>query len=169
MVLVLLLLETAAGEYGPGHAEGQEAGGGTGDEDVLKAQAEIEWTAGVVKDITNTEPGGSAVEFFVYLRTIRIKERVAVRIGFLDIGGAEGIAGEGFDIETGAGGIEGMAIAYEKWDEDEVGLVWGKIVDACLDADLIAFARGKAAMEEGAEAGGRLSFEDQVGNFQLCV
>lgn len=153
-MLVLLLLQASAGENGPGYAEGQQAWRGTGDEDVFVAEAEIKRAAGVREDITDAESGGSAVKFFVDLGAIRIKERVAVGIGFLDIRGAEGIAGEGFDIETGAGVIERMAVAQEERYEDEVGLSRGKIVESYFHADLVAFGNGESAMEKGAKAGG---------------
>ena len=110
------------------------------------------------EDISNAESGGSAIILFVDLRTIRIKERVTVGIGFLDICGAEGIAGEGFDIEAGAGSVEGMAVAYEEGYENEVGLIRSEIIEAYFSADLVAFADGEAAVEKGAEAGGWLSF-----------
>ena len=153
-LVLLLLLQTAAGEDGPGHAEGDQAWRGAGDEDVFVAQGEIKRAAGFGEDISNAESGGSAIILFVDLRTIRIKERVTVGIGFLDICGAEGIAGEGFDIEAGAGSVEGMAVAYEEGYENEVGLIRSEIIEAYFSADLVAFADGEAAVEKGAEAGG---------------
>jgi|SRR6185437_2904136 len=144
----------AAGEYGPGHAEGQEAGGCTGNEDVIEAQGEIERAAWVGEDIAYGEGGGSAVEAFVDLRTIGIEDGVAVGVGLLDIRGAEGIAYEGFGVETCAGAVEEMAEAYQEGYEDEVGLVGGEIIEARLCGDRIIFVNGEVAVKEGAKAGG---------------
>ena len=127
MVWVLLLsLEATPGEHGPGHAEGQEAGGGSGDEDVLIAQPEIDWTAGRWDDIADTQSDGGAVVFFVNCGTIRIVDGAAVAGDGLDVGVTKGIARDGFDIETRAGSVEGIAIAYEEGDENEMGLPRGK-------------------------------------------
>jgi hypothetical protein len=150
MLVLLLLLQTAGGEEGPGHPEGYHAWRGTGDEDVFITQAKIKRAAGFGEDITNAESGGGAIILFVDFGTIRIKEWGAVGVGFLDICGADGIAGEGFDIETGAGSIERMAVAYEEGYEDEVGLFRSKIVETYFHADLIAFPGGEAAVKKDA-------------------
>lgn len=163
-VLAGLLLEMAAGEHGPRGAKGQEAGAATGDEDVFVAKAKVERTAGIGEDIANGECRRGAVEFFVGFGPVGIKDRVAVGVRFLDIRGAEGIARLGFDVEAGTGAVEGMADAYEEGYEDEVGLVGGKIVEANLCGDLVTFVHGEVAVEEGAEAGSRMAFQDELGD-----
>jgi hypothetical protein len=136
----------AAGEYGPGHTEGQEAGGCTRNEDVIEAQCEIEGAAWVGEDVAYCEGGGSAVKTFVDFRTIGIEDGVAVGIGFLDIRGAERIADEGLGVETCAGAVEEVAEAYQEGYEDEVGLVGGKIIEACLCGDRITFVNGEVSV-----------------------
>ena len=133
------------------------------------AEPEVEGKIGVTDDITDPEAGGGAGEFLVYFGAVGGVDRLAVGVEFGDIGGADAVAAKGFEIEAGAGMVEGMAIAEEEGDEDHVGLAGGEVVDADLCADLVAFWDREADMEVTAEPGGGLSFCDELSDFELSV
>ena len=122
------------------------------------AEAEVEGKAGVGEDIADSQAGGGAGEFLVDFGAVGVDERVAVGVEFLDVGGADAIAAEGFDIEARAAVIQRMTIAEEEGNEDVMGLAGSEIIQSCFDADLVPFGNREADVEVGAETGGGLSF-----------
>lgn len=166
----LLSAEVAGGEHGPGNAEGEQVWGWViGNEDMFVTEAEVEREVGVWENIPYTEACGHAGEFLVLFASIGVVLELSVGIQLRDIGGADAIAGKGFEIETRAAVIESMAVAEEEGEEDHVGLAGGEIVETDLTADLVAFCHGKAYMEISAETGVGLSFCENLSDFQLSV
>lgn len=162
--------EVAGGKDRPGDAEGEDGGAGVaGDEGVFVAEPEVEGEIGIWEDIADAEPCGGAGELLIDFGTVGAIDRLTRGVEFGDIGAADAIAGEGLEVPAGAAVVEGMAIAEEEGNEDQVGLVGSEIVDADLAADLIAFCNGEADMKIGADTGSGVSFCDQLGEFELGV
>ena len=145
----------AGGEDRPGDAEGEHVWRGVvGYEDVFEAEAEVEGKPWVGYDIANAETCGGAGELLVGLGAVGVVDGLAGGVEPGDVGGADAIAAEGFDVEAGAAMVESVAVAKEEGNKDHVGLVGREIVETDLAADLVAFRHGEADVEIGAHPGG---------------
>jgi len=89
---------------------------------VFEAEAEVEGKAGIGEDIAYAEADGGAGEFLVHFGTIGVIDDIAVCVPPGDVGGAEAVAREGFEVEAGAAVIQGVPVGYEEGKEDHVGL-----------------------------------------------
>ena len=125
---------------------------------MCKAEAEVDGQARIGEYIAYAEACCGAGGFLVDLCAIRVIEEVAVGVGSGDVGAADGVTGERLNVPAGAGVIESMAETEEHGEEDIVGLVGGKIVEADLGAYFVAVWDREADMEVSSESCGGLSF-----------
>lgn len=121
------------------------------------------------QDIADAQAGGGAGCFLVDVGAVAIVDGVAGSIEFLDVGIAEDVTREGFDVPSVAFVVEKMAIADEEGDKDQVGLSRREILETGFEADFVAFCDGDATVEESSETSRGLAFHDQLGDFELCA
>jgi len=110
----------------------------------------------------------------VNIGAIAVENGVTGGIDFLDVGIANGLADEWFEIKAGSGSAgyaapEEVPVACQEGSEDQMGLVWGEIVETSLDAYFAVFGQWNAAVEKSSETGGRLAFHDQLSDCELGV
>ena len=118
---------------------------------MFEPEAEIQRKFCRRKDIADAETGGGAGCFLVDVGAVAIIDGIARTIEFLDVGIAEDVTGEGFNVPSGAFVVEEMAIADEEGNKDQVGLPGREILETGLEADFVAFCYGNSAVEESSE------------------
>jgi hypothetical protein len=97
----LLSAEVAGGEDRPGDAEGEHVGRWVaGHEDVFIAEPEVEGELWIGEDVADAEACGGAGELLVGLGAVGVVDGLAGGVEPGDIGGADAVATEGFDVEA---------------------------------------------------------------------